>query len=134
MANTSNSLALKPRDLGYYRQRQKNRVFAKIAQFFNDCAERNLINKKQLAEKLGKDPAQITRLLSGPSNVTLDTISDVLLAMEAEMDIEIVSFSDRLKPNFAHNLHASIPFQISKTTTANDSDIHVINKIPKVNP
>lgn len=105
MANGSkNSDALRSRDLGYYRQRQKNRVFGLIGQFFVDNAERGLITRSQLACKLGKDPAQITRLLSNPSNVTLDTISDIMLAMDAEMDWQIVPFAQRATPNYRHQL------------------------------
>src|SRR5208282_3088978 len=39
------------------------------------------VTKKELAIRLGKDPAQITRWLSAPSNFELDTLSDILLAM-----------------------------------------------------
>jgi transcriptional regulator with XRE-family HTH domain len=91
------------RDVAYYRQRQKNRVFSAIASFFAEEAAAGKISKKELANKLGKDPSQITRLLSGPSNLELDTISDILLAMGAEMDHSVVRFVDRLKPNFAHH-------------------------------
>jgi ribosome-binding protein aMBF1 (putative translation factor) len=90
------------RDRSYYRQRQRNRVFSQLAKFFAEEAERTGITKKELAAALDKDPSQITRLLSGPTNLELDTISDYLLAMGAEMDHSIVKFADRAKPNFAH--------------------------------
>jgi hypothetical protein len=57
-----------------------------------------------LAELLAKDPSQITRWLSAPSNFELDTLSDILLALGAEMDHRIVRFGDRIKPNYAHPL------------------------------
>lgn len=90
------------RDRSYYRQRQRNRVFSELAKFFSEEAARTGITKKELATALDKDPAQITRLLSGPTNLELDTISDYLLAMGAEMDHTIVRFADRAKPNYAH--------------------------------
>jgi transcriptional regulator with XRE-family HTH domain len=102
MVNTSKNDRPSRRDVAYYRQRQKNRVFSAIASFFAKEAAAGKISKKELANKLGKDPSQITRLLSGPSNLELDTISDILLAMGAEMDHYIVRFVDRLKPNYAH--------------------------------
>jgi transcriptional regulator with XRE-family HTH domain len=102
MVNTSKNDRPSRRDVAYYRQRQKNRVFSAIASFFAEEAAAGKISKKELANKLGKDPSQITRLLSGPTNLELDTISDILLAMGAEMDHSIVRFVDRLKPNYAH--------------------------------
>jgi hypothetical protein len=115
MANTSNSNALTTREKAYYRQRQKNRVFGSIAEFFASGAERGEFSRKLLAEKLGKDPAQITRWFSGPSNLELDSISDILLAMDAEMDWRVVSFKDRSKPNYRHEIFTDLQFSISGT-------------------
>lgn len=95
MANTSKTDTPGRRDLAYYRQRQRNRVFTALAKFFAEEAAAGKITKKELATKLAKDPSQITRLLSAPSNLELDTISDYLLAMGAEMDHSIVRFVDR---------------------------------------
>jgi hypothetical protein len=117
MENTSKQdKALSRRDLAYYRRRQQNRVFAKLAAFFANEAEHGRITRKEIAEKLSKDPAQITRWLSTPSNLTLDTISDLLLAMNAEVDHQIVRFADRPKPNYAHPMIAPyVGLQNSKT-------------------
>jgi transcriptional regulator with XRE-family HTH domain len=104
MENTSKTLPLSEREIFYYRQRQKNRVLEMLAAFFAEEAERTGITKKDIADKLIKDPAQISRWFSGPSNLTLDTISDLLLALEAEIDQRIVRFSDRAKPNYEHPL------------------------------
>src|ERR1700738_617125 len=98
MANTSKLNPMKRRDVAYYRQRQKNRVFTALVEFFAQEAERRGVTKKQLAESLSKDPSQITRWLSAPSNFEIDTLSDILLALDAEMDHRIVRFSDRLIP------------------------------------
>ena len=107
MANTSKLNPMKRRDVAYYRQRQKNRVFTALVEFFAQEAERRGVTKKQLAESLSKDPSQITRWLSAPSNFEIDTLSDILLALDAEMDHRIVRFSDRLIPNYAHPLIAT---------------------------
>jgi hypothetical protein len=103
MENTSKrDKAISRRDRAYYRRRQQNRVYVKLAQFFANEAEAGRITKKEIAEKLEKDAAQITRWLSTPSNLELDTISDILLSMGAEMDHAVVRFSDRAKPNYFH--------------------------------
>ena len=92
------------RNIFYYRQRQKNRVFSEIAAFFAEEAERTGVTKRDLADALRRDPSQITRWLSAPSNLTLDTLSDLLLALGAEMDHSICRFDDRAQPNAAHPL------------------------------
>jgi transcriptional regulator with XRE-family HTH domain len=77
-------------------------------EFFAQKAERRGVTKKDLAEALSKNPSQITRWLSAPSNFELDTLSEILLAMDAEMEHRIVRFTDRPKPNFMHPLIARV--------------------------
>jgi transcriptional regulator with XRE-family HTH domain len=106
MENISKTNPMRRRDVAYYRQRQKNRVFTELVQFFAEEAERRGVTKKDLAAALSKDPSQITRWLSAPSNFELDTLSDLLLALDAEMDHRIVRFADRPKQNYKHPLIA----------------------------
>lgn len=89
MANTSRTSRLTEREIFYFRQRYKNRVFQAVAAFFAARAEGGL-TKSELAARLGKDPAQVTRWFSGPGNWTLETVSDLLLAMNAEMSSEVL--------------------------------------------
>ncbi len=105
MENTSEQISpISRREIAYYRRRQQNRVFSELAKFFANEAESGRTTRKKIAQRLGKDPAQITRWLSSPSNFELDTISDLLLAMGAELDHRAIRFVDRSKPNFAHPL------------------------------
>lgn len=101
MGNTSVN-PLTQNDIAYFQQRQRNRVFQEVLRHFANCAANEHITKKHLAEKLGKDPSQITRWFAGPTNWTLDTISDLLLAMDAEMDFTIVPFTERQVSNYFH--------------------------------
>lgn len=104
MASTSNKMS-RPREVAFYRQRLKNRFFTALVKFFADEAYRKGVTKKDIASYLGRDPAQITRWLSAPSNMTLDTISDLLLALEAEPGrLSIERFEEKIKPNYAHPL------------------------------
>lgn len=81
--------AIDSKDVYFFRQRHKNKVFQTVVAYFAQQAEREGLTKKELAARLQKDPSQITRWFSGPGNWTLDTISDLLLAMNAEMKISI---------------------------------------------
>lgn len=118
MGNTSEIRPLRDRDVFYYRQRNKNRVFEKIALLFVEEAEQRGITKKQIAEMLKKDTGQITRWLSGPNNLTLDTISDLLLALGAEMDYQPVRFEDRQKGNYFHPLMGNCKPTVHFSTTS----------------
>lgn len=105
MENISKANPVSKRDLYYYRRRFQNRVFSKIAAFFAEEAERQGVSKRDIASRLERDPAQITRWLNHPSNMTLETISDLLLALNAEADPpEIVRFGERAEQNYIHPL------------------------------
>jgi hypothetical protein len=129
MPNTSKHEPPSRRDVVYYRQRQKNRVFADLVKFFAEEAERTGMTKKELSELLDKDPAQITRWLSAPSNFELDTLSDVLLALGAEMDHRIVRFSERSPSNYVHPLVRAVSVQISERP-AKKADLNKIELKP----
>ena len=82
-------------ELTYFRERQRNRFFEQVFRRFIDCK----LSKADLARRLEKRPEQVTRWLSGPGNWELDTISDLLRAMDAEVDFRVVPLADRAKPN-----------------------------------
>jgi transcriptional regulator with XRE-family HTH domain len=95
------------REIAYYQQRYRNRVFAKLVTWITEQAQKQQLTKKDIAERIRKDPGLISRLLGGPSNLTLDTISDLLLAFDAEAEPpEIMLFKDKPTPNFVHPLMA----------------------------
>jgi hypothetical protein len=109
MENTLKQIEpISPREIAYYRRRNQTRQHAEIATFFADEAEAGRISRKEIAQRLGKDPAQITRWLSSPTNLESDTTSDLLLAMGAEMDYRVVRFVDRPTANYSHPVHAKL--------------------------
>lgn len=49
--------------------------------------EKKKVNKTQLADLLGRSKGYVTQLLNGRANMTLRTISNVFVALEAQLNI-----------------------------------------------
>ncbi len=79
----------------FFRQRMKNRVYDVVIAAVEDAAAKRGMRKKDIAEKLGIHPSQVTRWLSGPANWGADTISDLLYAVDAELEPATVTFAER---------------------------------------
>ena len=65
------------RALGYVAQAAKDDLFDLVTRAYVESG----ISKATLAKRLGKDPAQITRLLGASGNWTLDTCAELLFAI-----------------------------------------------------
>ncbi len=64
--------------LAYLRARLKHRIYSLIIAKFKKSG----LSQADLARRLDKEPAQLCRLLSGPGNLTVETISDLLFAID----------------------------------------------------
>ena len=72
--------------LAYFRARLKQRIYSIVIREFKNSG----LSQADLARRLGKEPAQLCRILSGPGNLTLDTVSDMLFSTSgAELDLDV---------------------------------------------
>jgi transcriptional regulator with XRE-family HTH domain len=78
--------------LAYFRARLKQRIYSLVIKEFKKSA----ISQADLARRLGMDPARLSRLMSGPGNLTFETTSDLLFGISAA----------ELNPAIAHPLSA----------------------------
>jgi transcriptional regulator with XRE-family HTH domain len=93
----------------YFRQRQRNRIYEKVVKALREEATSRSVKRKDIAAKLDKKPSQISRWLSGPSNWSIDTVSDLLFAIDCELDFEVVPFKNRCLANEFHILNFEPP-------------------------
>lgn len=79
------------RDVFYHRARLQSNIYYDVLERFAALAKETGFTKKQLAESIGKDAAQITRLFAEPGNWTLATVSDLLIGMGVQLEHSAVS-------------------------------------------
>jgi hypothetical protein len=86
----------------YFQARLRNRLFNFIVERFLQ-EQRCGLTKAALARRIGKTPDVVNRWLGAPSNLTLDTVSDLLLGIGAEeLKPETSSLLDQRPTNFPH--------------------------------
>lgn len=103
--------------LAYARARNKNRAHSLVL----DQVEKSDLSRADIAKMLGKDPAQITRWLGSAGNLTLDTLSDLLLAIGGSfIDLKVIDPFEEAKSNYQEisryaSLNTSPNYTILKT-------------------
>jgi hypothetical protein len=86
--------------LGYFRERLRNRIHQFLLREFMARQQEGL-TQADVARILGRRPEQINRWLGTPGNCTLDTISDLLLAIsKAELEFKADPLEDRAARNY----------------------------------
>lgn len=105
-------------DAALFAERNRNRVYDIVVKAVVANAKAKGMKRKEIADKIGRKQSHVTKLLSGPGNWTLDTISDLLFAVDAELDYEVVPFSKRAKSNVFHPMKSppvpSLPLAATK--------------------
>ena len=126
---SSTNQPIPDRKVAYYNRRLQNAVFNEIVRAFAQEIKAGRISRAALAKQIVKEPAQITRWLSGPANRTLDTISLILLGMNAEMDVKVVFFRDISEPNYAHPLVDTLESVKSPTISQNIGQVITLREV-----
>lgn len=87
--------------LSYFRERFRDRLYDLVLdEFFKQEAETGL-TRAEVARRIGRRPEQITRWFGAPGNWTLETVSDLLLAIaKAEPDVTLLPLEGRPSRNY----------------------------------
>jgi hypothetical protein len=83
-ATTLSDEPISPGDLAYERERLRNLVHESVLKRFLEASKRPEVSRAIMARRLGKRPEQITRWLGAPGNWTIDTICDLMIAMDMD--------------------------------------------------
>ncbi len=87
----------------YFAQRLRVRLFNFLLDKFAIAQRDDGLTKASLARRIAKTPDLINRWLGTPSNLTIDTISDLLLGIAAEELLpEATSPLTKTRSNYSH--------------------------------
>jgi hypothetical protein len=86
----------------YFQQRLRNRIFKFVLDKFTAAHQKGL-TQALLARRIGRSPEVINRWLGMPSNLTVDSVSDLLLGISGE-EIHPTSVSplQQAASNYSH--------------------------------
>jgi hypothetical protein len=93
-----------PYKAALFAERNKNQAYNSVITALEEAARDQSLTRRHIAGRIGRKPPQVTKWLSGPSNWTLDTISDLLFAIDATMDYNVIFNKDRAIRNEFHPL------------------------------
>jgi len=108
-------------EASYFEQRFRNRIYEVVIKAVEQAARENKWKRKDLAERIAKKPSQLTKWLAGPGNWTLDTISNLLFAIDAELDFHVSPFAKKSKSNEFHDLNWSVVPPAKETSKTVDT-------------
>lgn len=97
---------LSKRSLGYATEQAREQLFDMVTQSYIEAG----VSKATIARRLGKDPAQISRLLSASGNWTIDTVAEILFAIDGSFFVASKMHPDTCaKSNDTHSKYLAGP-------------------------
>src|SRR3546814_1203005 len=100
-----------PAQLGYFNAHAQSKAHATVLDLFSRLADEEGLARAFLARRLGKKSGQITRWLGAPGNWTLETLTNLLLAMGHEPIFEARPLNDIPRGNYQHPAAFALPPQ-----------------------
>jgi hypothetical protein len=113
---------LTPFQTEYFGARYRNRLHSEVLRLFTLENKRRGLTRADLAKRLGKRPEQVTRWLSAPGNWTLDTVSNLMLAMGYEPEVGSRCLADIQPQNRYHDLASPTILTFATSASAQSRD------------
>ena len=87
--------------LSYFRERFRDRLYDLVMEEFLRQGAASGLTRADVARRIGRRPEQITRWFGAPGNWTLETVSDLLLAVaKSEPNVTLSSLEGRAIRNY----------------------------------
>ena len=95
--------------LSYFRERFRDHLYDLVMEEFLKQEEVSGLKRAEIARRIGRRPEQITRWFGAPGNWTLETVSDLLLAIaKSEPDVHLRPLQGRPARNFRGQVTPSL--------------------------
>jgi hypothetical protein len=104
--------------LAYFRARLSNRLHELVLLEFDRLSKAGRINRAELAKRIGREPAQVTRWLGAPGNWTFDTFSDLALGMGCEPSVSLTALAGAGQSSRQDAGNKTIALKLQLTMTA----------------
>jgi hypothetical protein len=111
--------------LEYFRERLRSRLHQIVLDEFIRREDHGF-TQAELARRIGKGSDQVSRLLGASGNWTLNTVSDLLLGMESELDFTVMLVRDRTKVASSQTTSASTLSGMISPVPANTSSQSIL--------
>ena len=89
------------RTLSYFRERFRDRLYDLVMEEFLKQDAESGLTRAEVARRIGRRPEQITRWFGAPGNWTLETVSDLMLAVaQSEPNVTLLPLEGRAVRNY----------------------------------
>lgn len=114
----------------YFRAKMKRKVHGLLLKRFSAMSEDDRALRSLIADRIGVHRSQVTRWLASPNNLTLDTLSDLLLAMNREMtpveaEIGVTSTSNYTHPTSTLDVENETQFPKSPSGKTDEEPVRI---------
>ena len=87
--------------LSYFRERFRDRLYDLVVEEFLKRNAETGLTRAEVARRIGRRPEQITRWFGAPGNWTIETVSDLLLAIaKSEPEVRLLPLEGRAVRNY----------------------------------
>jgi len=107
---------------------EKTKIKMQIAARIEDSMRAKGWSKKEFSEKVGKNPSEITKWVSGTHNFTVEVLSEIAFALNIDFsalfdkqDVQLIYFNDEIQ------VKSFVSPQI-RLTTPNVKEVNIANK------